>query len=374
MLSYLKTYFYEGSTVADEFDIITFLKQVVVAGASDIHLHVDEYPVIRKNGRIIKIDMPKLTEQDINNSIAQLMPEKAATNPSTALDFDCSFEIKDFSRFRVNFNRQLGKPAFVIRTIPCKVKTINELNLPPAIENFATYNNGLVLITGPTGSGKSTTIASLIEHVNLNYQKHIITLEDPIEFVFTSKKSIISQRQINVDTPSFNDGVKYAMRQDPDVILIGEIRDRETITNALKAAETGHLVFATLHTNNAIQTISRIINMFEPQDRDSIRDQLANSLRGTVSQKLVACKNNDRCLACEILVNTSTITDLIVKGRLDDIYSMMQKGSFNDMMTMNMSLYYLVEKDLISEEEAMEKSDNKIELQQLFKGVYQGTN
>ena len=284
------------------------------------------------------------------------------------------YEIHGVSRFRVNLSRQLGKSALVIRTIPYEIKRVSDLMLPESIEQFATLNNGLVLITGPTGSGKSTTIASLIDYININYPKHIITIEDPVEFIFTNKKSIVSQRQVLIDTPSFPAGIKYALRQDPDVIFIGEIRDKDTVTAALKAAETGHLVFATIHTNDAIQTVNRIVNMFEPSDRDFVRGQLASILRGTVSQKLIPVSNaTGRRPACEVLVVTPTVKDFIEKDKLEEIYDLVKKGSFNNMITMNTSLYRLFEQDLITEEVAMSYSDNKNELQQMFRGVFHGT-
>lgn len=360
--------------MTENFNVNSFLAKAISIGASDIHLRVDDFPIIRKDGKIIKIDMPRLTEEDVTGIINVVVPRLARSRVNSSFDMDFSYEIKGLSRFRVNLSRQLGKSALVIRSIPYNIKTIEELNLPISLEQFACQNNGLVLVTGPTGSGKSTTLASLIDNVNINFPKHIITIEDPIEFVFTGKKSIISQRQIGVDTPSFPQGVKYALRQDPDVILIGEIRDRETVECALKAAETGHLVFATLHTNDAIQTVNRIINMFEPQDRSYVRSQVASILRGTISQKLVNCKNGEgRHPACEILVCTSTIKDFIIKDDLEQIYDLVKKGSFNDMLTMNMSLYKLYEKDIITQEVALEMSDNKNELQQMFKGVYHGT-
>lgn len=360
--------------MSEIFDINTFLRKAVSINASDVHLRVDERPIVRKDGKIVKIDMPVLTENDLNNIMNVIVPKSVKTRVNSAFDLDFSYEIKGLSRFRINLSRQLGRTALVIRNIPYSVKTIEELHLPISIEQFARLNNGIVLVTGPTGSGKSTTLASLIDYININYQKHIITIEDPIEFVFSGRKSIISQRQVEIDTPSFSEGVKYAMRQDPDVILIGEVRDRETIISALKASETGHLVFATLHTNDAVQTINRIVNMFEPQDRNFIRMQLANTLRGTISQKLVNNKSGEgRRPACEILVATPTIKDFIIKEQLEDIYDLVRKGSFNEMLTMNMSLHKLVMDDIITEEEALDKSDNKNELKQMFKGVYHGT-
>lgn len=358
----------------EKFEINSFLKKAVSIGASDVHLRVDEHPTVRKDGKIIKIDLPILSEDDIASVINTILPKSAKTRVNSVYDLDFSYEIKDISRFRCNLSRQLGQSALVIRNIPYNVKKFEELHLPISIEQFARLNNGLVLVTGPTGSGKSTTLASLIDYININYPKHIITIEDPIEFIFTNKKSIISQRQLDIDTASFPDGVKYAMRQDPDVILIGEIRDKETIVSALKASETGHLVFATLHTNDAIQSVNRIINMFEPQDRDFIRNQLANTLRGTISQKLANKKYEDgRVPVCEILVSTPTVKDFIIKDELEKIYDLVKKGSFNDMLTMNMSLFKLVQKNVIAEEEALDKSDNKNELQQMFRGAFHGT-
>ncbi|MFA7657877.1 MAG: type IV pilus twitching motility protein PilT [Candidatus Gastranaerophilaceae bacterium] len=360
--------------MTEKFDINKFLAKSVSIGASDVHLKVDEHPVIRKDGKIIKIDMPLMTEEDLTEILNVIVPKPARTRANSSFDLDFSYEIKGVSRFRVNLSRQLGKSAVVVRNVPYSIKTFEELNLPLSIEQFACLNNGIVLVTGPTGSGKSTTIASMIDYININYPKHIITIEDPIEFIFTSKKSIISQRQIGVDTACFSEGVKYALRQDPDVILIGEIRDRETIECALKASETGHLVFATLHTNDAVQTINRIVNMFEPQDRQYIRSQIASTLRGTISQKLVNNKNGEgRHPACEILVCTTTVKDFIVKDELEQIYDLVKKGSFNEMLTMNMSLFRLVREDIVTKEEALDRSDNKNELKQMLRGVFHGT-
>ena len=329
----------------ENFDIITFLKKAVTVGASDVHLQVNEHLALRIDGKITKVDMPILTDEDLTCAYKTLLPEHFVEKVQSVFDLDFAYEIRGCSRFRVNLNRQLGKCSLVIRMIPYNIRKIKELNLPESIEQFATLNNGLVLITGPTGSGKSTTIASLIDYVNINYPKHIITIEDPVEFIFNNKKSIISQRQVLIDTPSFPDGIKYSLRQDPDVIFIGEIRDRETVSAALKAAETGHLVFATIHTNDAIQTVNRIVNMFEPSDRDFVRTQLANVLRGTVSQKLLphTKAGGGRSPACEVLVVTPTVKDFIEKDKLEEVYELVKKGSFNNMITMNASIYRLFE-------------------------------
>lgn len=357
-----------------EFNIIDFLKQAVSIGASDIHIHVGEHPVVRRDGKIIKIDMPQITEEDMSEVIDILTPKHLKNNQEIFLDVDFAYEIKGISRFRVNISRQLAKYAVAIRTIPYNIKKLSELYLPDTINEFTEMNNGLVLITGPTGSGKSTTVAAILDYINANYQKHIITIEDPVEFIFNNKKSIISQRQLMVDTQSYSDGIKFALRQDPDVIFIGEIRDSETVTNALRAAETGHLVFATIHTNNAIQTVNRIINMFTPADRPFVRNQIAEILRGTVSQKLVPLASGvGRRPACEVLVVTSTVKDYIEKMEMEKIYDLVKKGSFNNMITLNDSLYSMLIRGEITEDVALTASSNRNELKQMIRGVYHGT-
>lgn len=360
----------------EEFKIIPFLKSVVKQGVSDIHLRVDEFPIVRKDGKILKIsNLDKLTEYDVKEALNELLPPILRSRADQVYDLDFAYELKGVSRFRVNMSRQIGRLALVIRTIPYNIPKVKDLGLPTSIEQFSSLNNGIILVTGPTGSGKSTTIASLIDHINTNMQKHIITIEDPIEFIYSNKKSVVSQRQIEIDTASFPDGVKYALRQDPDVILIGEIRDRETMSAALKAAETGHLVYATMHTNDAVQTVNRIVNIYDPSDREYIRKQLSETLRGTIAQRLLPRKNSDgRIPACEVLVVTPTVKDFIAKDKLEEVYDLVRKGSFNDMITMNMSIYELCIRGFISEATALSATDNRNELQQLLRGVYHGAN
>lgn len=355
------------------FNIRTFLKQAVKTGASDVHLHVGERPVLRKDGKMVKVDMPYLDDEDMDRAIMTMLPTYNLEDIKKNMDLDFSYELPAISRFRVNLSRQLGHFALTLRLISYVIRQVSELNLPSVIRGFADLNNGIVLVTGPTGSGKSTTLASIIEHINMKYPKHIITVEDPIEYMFSNKLSVISQRQVEIDTASFNDGIKYALRQDPDVILIGEIRDRDTATAALKAAETGHLVLASLHTNDAIQTINRIINMFDPQDRDLIRDQIANTIRGIVAQKLVKVASGaGRRPVVEIMVSTPTIKDYIIKNKLEDIYEIMRSG-VDGMLTMNASIYNLYKENIITQEYALESSDNKNELNQMMRGVMGST-
>ncbi len=356
------------------FNIDLFLANAVKSGASDVHLTIGERPVVRRDGKIFRIDMKSLSDEDMDNILSSVVPNFVKGKVEISTDMDFAYEVKNVSRFRVNLNRQLGKYGLVFRTIPYDIKTFEMLCLPPTIKQFAKCNNGLVVVTGPTGSGKSTTLASFIDYININSQKHIITIEDPVEFIFTNKQSIVTQRQIGVDTPNYTTGIKYALRQDPDVILIGEIRDKDTIESALKAAETGHLVFATLHTNDAIQTINRIINMFDPKDREQVKNQLAQSLRGTISQRLIKKAGSDgRYPACEVLVVTSTVKDFIKKDKIEDIYEIVRNGSFNDMITLNDSLFELSEAGIITKEDAIANSNDVVELQQMMRGVYRGT-
>lgn len=360
--------------MGEKFNIISFLKSAVATGASDEHLKVGHSPYIRKNGFIKKTTMEALSKEDLDSAILEIAPMAIRDEVLTHCDTDFMYEIKGCSRFRINYNRQLGNPALVIRNIPYGIPTLEELELPDALGNIIKYTNGIILVTGPTGSGKSTTLASLINQISLNDSKHIITIEDPVEYVFNCQKSIISQRQVGVDTSSFASGIKYALRQDPDVIFIGEIRDRETMEAALKASETGHLVLSTLHTNDAVQTINRIVNMFEESNREIVRKQLAETLRATIAQKLVyGQKKQRRYPACEIMVVTPAIKDYIAKDNIEEIYELLKENNIDDMISMNASLASLVSNGFISEEEALAASNDGNELEKFFRGVYQGT-
>lgn len=358
----------------ETFNIISFLKSAVATGASDEHIMTGYPPYIRKNGFIKKINLPALSKKDVDSAILEIAPISLRDNILNMCDFDFAYEIKGCSRFRINYNRQLGMPALVIRNIPYNIPEFRALTLPEILHSIIQYPNGIILVTGPTGSGKSTTIAALINQINVNAAKHIVTIEDPVEYMYNSKKSIISQRQIGVDTSSFSDGIKYALRQDPDVIFIGEIRDKDTMSAALKASETGHLVLSTLHTNDAVQTINRIVNMFEESNRAIIRKQLSDTLRATIAQKLVYSEQADkRYPACEIMVVTPTIKDYISKDRTDEIYELLKDNTIDNMISMNKSLALLKEKGLISEEEALANSGDVQELEKMFRGFYQGT-
>lgn len=355
-------------------DIDILLIDAVSKGASDIHLKIGEPPVYRINGRILRTDKPIVTEAILGKLIEEIIPERIEAQSRSEYDLDFSYEIVGLSRFRINLNRQTGHSGLVIRAIPYDMLDYKKLNLPPAIKKLTEFNNGLIFLTGPTGCGKSTTLAAMLDSINKTQEKHIITIEEPIEYMYKPEKSIITQRQIGLDTPSFLEGLKHALRQDPDVILIGEIRDKLTMDTALKAAETGHLVLSTLHTTNAIQTINRVIGFFEPVEREEVRKQLASALRATIAQKLVPTKDGlNRVPVCEILVSNSTVAGLIEDDKIDDIYALAEHGSFGDIMVFNKTLFDLVKKGIISNEVAMQASDNKNELHQLLRGAFRGT-
>jgi twitching motility protein PilT len=283
------------------------------------------------------------------------------------------YEIKGVSRFRGNFAKTSGAPAFVFRVVPYTIPSIEQCGLPVALKNLTKYTNGLVLVTGPTGSGKSTTLATILEYINQNHSKHIITAEEPIEFIYQGKKSVFKQRQVGMDTPSFPDAIKYALRQDPDIILVGEIRDKDTASEALKAAETGHLVFSTLHTIDAVQTISRIINFFEPYEREEVKSQIAEVLRCSIAQKLLPKKSGSgRIPALEIMTSSVTIRDYILKDELLSIYELIAASTNEDMISLNKYLMNLLQKDIITEEVALEASENKNELRLMLQGTFHG--
>lgn len=353
------------------FQIKTFLKRAVASKASDIHLMCGDAPFIRKEGQMMRINNPPLERVELTNALLEIAPPSLLPSFNVMKDIDFMYEIPGVSRFRVNYCRSLGLPEVVIRVIPYSVPSLSELGLPQVIANFKNIKNGIVLVTGPTGSGKSTTLASLIEEINTQTAKHIITIEEPIEYVYKSQKSRVTQRAVGADTESFADGLKYALRQDPDVILVGEIRDRETMEIALKAAETGHLVLATLHTNDAVQSINRIINMFDESNRDLVRKQVAETLRATVAQQLVYSeKDKKRYPACEIMVVTSTIKDYIFKDNLEEIYELVAQNTNDGMISMNGSLEKLVQEGKLTQEEALNASGEPDELSKKFRGAY----
>lgn len=357
------------------FDFENFLKQIVAMDVSDIHLRVNEVPIVRKNGVMIKTNMTPLSKESLERVADIVIPPHMKNEIDKVLNYDFLYELPGVSRFRVNYAKSMQAPMLVLRVIPYKAPTFEERKIPNVLKNICNTNNGVILVTGPTGSGKSTTLTAMLQHINTIVPKHIITIEDPIEFLHTNDKSIFSQRQIGIDTEDFPTSIRAALRQDPDIILIGEIRDRETAREALSAAETGHLVFSTLHTSDAVQTVNRIVNFFEPYEREQIRTQLAQVLRATIAQKLLpTADNTTRVPAFEILVSTPTIKDYIIKDELENVYNLIKEGKYSDMITLNMYLANLVREKTITPEVALQASENKNELMQIFKGTYHTSN
>ena len=338
-------------------ELIRALQAVVTQGASDLHLTVNSPPMLRVNGSLRpEGDSATWSREKVRNAILSILNESQQKIFEQELELDFAYTISDQVRFRVNIYQQRGSMGGAFRIIPTELKQLNELGIPKSVGNFAQLARGLVLVTGPTGSGKSTTLAALVDLVNSTRADHIVTVEDPIEFLHSHKKSIVNQREVGADTHSFAAALKHVLRQDPDVILIGELRDLETISIALTAAETGHLVFATLHTQDAPQTIDRIIDVFPPHQQGQVRTQLAATLQGVICQALVRRADGaGRAVATEILVATPAISNLIREGKTYQIVSMMQAGRAQGMHTMDQHLADLVKAGTITYEAAMEK-------------------
>ncbi|WP_303672883.1 type IV pilus twitching motility protein PilT [Vampirovibrio chlorellavorus] len=361
--------------VSGGIDLDIFLRMAVAQGVSDIHVRAGAAPVMRKDGDMLPTKMPPLSELDIQNFAKSIIPEKTLPRLKNRTDFDFSFMLDNSCRFRVNLFYEMGRLGLVMRLIPLQIPTLDDLGHPPVISRFADLHKGLVLVTGPTGSGKSTTLAALLNTINRTRYKHIVTLEDPVEYVYQSDKSVVTQRQLGMDTDTFPNGIKYALRQDPDVILIGEMRDRETMMAALHAAETGHVVFSTLHTTDSVQTINRIINAFEPYERDSIRNQLAGVLQGTVSQRLVKkAEGKGRVAVSEVMVVSPAIRDYILRDEMGEIYQLLNNAEFEGAHSLNHSLHNAFRNGLITPEDALETSENPTELQQMLRGAFHGSS
>lgn len=358
------------------FDLDDFLIKSQKAHASDIHFNCNKAPVLRVDGEVYKIETSILSYEDIRDFLIQTLPKEYLIDKtiSDLQDVDYIYEIKNVSRFRVNFCKDVFGGKLTFRTIPYKVKSLEELALPNYLEEFTKFNNGIVIVTGATGSGKSTTLASLIEIINQNRKCHIITIEDPVEFIYEDRQSLITQRSLDIDVKDFKTGIKYALRQDPDVMLVGEIRDKDTLLSAIEAAETGHLVFSTLHTNGTIPSIERLTGFIEEAGQEEFRIRLSSCIRAIVHQQLVPKKDSGRLTpAVEILTFTPTVIDYINQGKMHEIEQLMQRSKQNNLTTMNASLYNLYEKGIITSDIALEYSLEKVEMNQMLKGMHKGT-
>src|SRR6187397_759171 len=340
-------------------DITELLAFAVKNKASDLHLSSGLPPMIRVHGDIRRINLPPMEHEDVHAMVYDIMSDQQRKMYEEFLECDFSFAVPNLARFRVNaFNQQRGAAA-AFRTIPSKVLSLEELNCPKVFADLTDRPRGLILVTGPTGSGKSTTLAAMVDHVNANMYGHILTIEDPIEFMHESKKCLINQRELGPHTLSFPNALRSALREDPDYILVGEMRDLETIRLALTAAETGHLVFATLHTSSAAKTIDRIIDVFPAAEKDMVRAMLSESLRAVISQTLLKRLGGGRIAAHEIMIATPAIRNLIRENKIAQMYSSIQTGQAQGMQTLDQCLTELIQKGLVSKEEARYKAANK---------------
>ncbi|MDP6629686.1 MAG: type IV pilus twitching motility protein PilT [Kiritimatiellia bacterium] len=343
-------------------EIDNLCKVLVEEGGSDLHLSAGRPPILRCDGDIKRTDLPVLTDTDIQRILTEIMPERNRTEFRESNDSDFAYEIPNFVRLRVNARRDRYGMGGTLRVIPSSVITADQLDLPKGIRDLCYLSKGLVVVTGPTGSGKSTTLAALIDLINATRTDHIITIEDPIEFVHQDQKCLITQREVFTHTNSFSGALRAALRQDPDIVLVGEMRDMETVEIAIETAETGHLVFGTLHTNTAINTVSRIIDTFPANRQSQIRSMLASSLKAAVCQTLCRRRGGGRVAAMEILLVDSGIASLIRDGKTHQIESAMQVGAGKGMMLMNEALTKLVQAELVEPDEAYIKSIDKGDL------------
>ena len=341
-------------------DISDLLAFSVKNKASDLHLSAGLPPMIRVHGDVRKINVPSMDHTQVHDMVYDIMNDGQRMVYEETLECDFSFEIPNLARFRVNaFNHNRGSGA-VFRTIPSKILTLEQLNCPPIFKEICNTPRGIVLVTGPTGSGKSTTLAAMVDYINENEMGHILTVEDPIEFVHTSKKCLINQREVGPHTLSFQNALRSALREDPDVILVGEMRDLETIRLALSAAETGHLVFGTLHTSSAAKTMDRIVDVFPAAEKEMVRSMLSESLRSVISQTLCKTKDGEgRVAAHEIMIGTPAIRNLIRENKVAQMYSSIQTGQNIGMQTLDQNLQDLVRRNVISAQEARSKAANK---------------
>lgn len=340
-------------------ELASLIETVTAEGASDLHFTTHSHPIIRTSGTLIPlVKRAQYSKEDILGFLEVLVSPEQKQSFFDTQELDFSFQYKDQIRFRGNAFFERGMVSIALRLIPHNIKTFDELNLPPILETFSQLEQGFFLVVGPVGQGKSTTLASMIEYINQNRTEHVVTIEDPIEYIYEPKKSIINQREVRIDTESFHSALTSAFRQDVDVIMVGEMRGPETMSAAVTAAETGHLVLSTLHTNNAAQTIDRIIDSFPAGQQDQIRLQLASSLAGIFSQRLVPRISGGLIPAYELLINNEAVANLIRERRTHEINAVIETGSENGMIDMNRSLAELVRKGEVTPENALAKSIN----------------
>jgi twitching motility protein PilT len=346
------------------------LKIAVDGGASDVHLKIGTPVVFRINRQLVAIECPLPTQEWTNKVVHTITPEHLKKKLIEEREVDFSYFEPGIGRFRTNLFQQRGQWALAMRYVKTQVPSFEELGLLPQIRSLAESARGIVLVAGSTGSGKSTTLAAMMEHVNANFKKHVITLEDPIEFVFEDNQSVIEQREVGLDTLSFHQALKNVLRQDPDIIMIGEMRDSVSFTSAMSAADTGHLVLSTLHTTNAALSVTRVLDFFRADEREQIRRQLSGCLQGVVCQRMVTSVNGTMTPALEIMVNSPTVKKLIEENRLDKLPAAIETGGDDGSLSFNQSLFQLVKDGKVSQKEALAKASNPQALEMNFKGIF----
>ena len=356
-----------GIKVGSGLTLEKLIREAFDKGFSDVHLGVGEPPRFRNRGEIEKTEYPVTEEAVFYSWVSEILKPDEVQQFKQTLDFDGAAQY-DFARVRINIFDSLRGPAMVLRLIPVKILTIDQLGLPMVLRDICHYHKGLILVTGPTGSGKSTTLAAMIDYINDEMPRNIITIEDPIEFVHQSRRALIKQREVGLHTLKFGAALRASLREDPDIILVGEMRDQETVNTALKAAQTGHLVLGTLHTNSAVKTVERILNLYEPEQQAPVRVAIAESLVAVVAQGLCRTTDGKRAAFHDIMINTDAIRDYILRGKLDEVEALIPKCTFDGMCTMNQSLYALYEAGRITEETALEMSPKQNEMAQMLRG------
>lgn len=346
------------------------LSIAIQGGASDVHIKVGTPVIFRINRALVPIEAPTPTEEWLNNVVEKIVPKHAIKRLEEDREVDFSYYVPSVGRFRTNVFQQRGQWCLAMRYVKTDIPSFEDLGLLPVVKQIATAPRGIVLVAGSTGSGKSTTLAAMIQHINATQKKHIITLEDPIEFVFEDNQSVIEQREIGLDTLSFAEGLKHILRQDPDIIMIGEMRDAISFQAAMSAADTGHLVLSTLHTTNAGQSVTRILDFFRADEREQVRRQLAGTLQAVVCQRMVNTIAGSVTPALEIMINTGTVKKLIEENRLDKLGAAIETGTDDGMQNFNQALFQLVKDRKVSEKEALAKATNAQALEMNFKGIF----
>ena len=347
------------------------LKTAVEGGASDVHIKPNSPVVYRINSQLVETEMAQTPTQDwMDKVIKEIIPEHFLPRLEKDREIDFSYFLEGIGRFRTNCFQQLGKWCLAMRYVVAEVPKLDSLNLPEVIKSIAEEPRGIVLVAGTTGSGKSTTLAGMIDHINSNMKRHIITLEDPVEYVFEDQGCVIEQREVGLDTPSYEQGLKHVMRQDPDVIMVGEMRDATSFRAAMSASDTGHLVMSTLHTIDAPQSISRVLDFFPSDEREQVRKQMVGTLKAIIVQRMAVREDGGVVPAIEIMINTPTITKLITENRTEKLHAAIETGTDDGMQNFNQSLFQLVKDGVITKEEALEKASNPQALEMNFKGIF----